>query len=176
MAITARDEEKTKEELIEEIKILRRRVAELESQQLSRTLASEKALDELRGSETLLVVDDNEIFRKFILHTLNLLGYKTLEAENAGDAIRLIQANSDAIDLILTDIVMPDMSGKELAEQLEPYRSNMKLIYMSGYAEDMVVHKDVFQVIDDGASFLKKPFSPIELAEKIKHELATAKI
>lgn len=173
MANTAKYERLTKKELIEEILVLQKRVAELESQQLSHTLANEKALDELRGSETLLVVDDNEIFRKFILHTLNLLGYKTLEAENADDAIRLIHDNEGAIDLILTDIVMPDMTGKELAEQLKPYLSNVKLVYMSGYAEDMVVHKDVFQVMDDGARFLKKPFSPIELAETIKHELAT---
>ena len=174
MATMANDEKKTKKELIAELQVLRKRVADLESQQFPHTLANEKALDELRGNETLLVVDDNEIFRKFILHTLNLLGYVTLEAENASEAIQLIQDHEGAIDLILTDIVMPDMSGKELVEQLKPYESDIKLIYMSGYAEDMVVHKDVFQVIDDGASFLKKPFSPIELAKKIKHELTVA--
>ena len=67
---------------------------------------------------------------------------------------------------------MPEISGKELAESLQSDRPKMKFVFMSGYAEDIVVHKDVFSVIDTGSSFLKKPFSPIELAEKIKHELS----
>lgn len=165
------DERKTKTELLQEIKVLKKRIAELEVENLKFTMKDVTALDDLRGEETILVVDDNDLFRKFIVNTLNLLGYHTFDAENASSALKIIEDNNNCIDLIVTDIVMPDMSGRELASHLKPYKPKIKIIFMSGYAEDVVVHKEVYSVMHDGASFLKKPFSPMELAEKIKRAL-----
>jgi len=169
-----KDEKKTKKELIEELQYLRKRLSELEAGQIKDTMRNEKNLDQLRGNETILVVDDNDLFRKFIVHTLNLLGYHTFEAESSKKAIEIIEKKHSHIDLMLTDIVMPDMSGRELAEHLKTFRPKIKMIFMSGYAEDIVVHREVFTIIDKGSSFLKKPFSPFELAEKIKHKLTEA--
>ena len=125
----------------------------------------------LFGSETILVVEDEDMLREIICPTLKRYGYTVLEARHGGEALLLCERHPGPIRLLLTDVVMPQMSGRELSERLAPLRPEMKVLYMSGYTENAVVHHGV---VDSAVSFIQKPFSLKILVEKIRKILDEA--
>jgi PAS domain S-box-containing protein len=122
----------------------------------------------LRGSETILVVEDDDMVRQLIVDALGLYGYKILPASNGGEALLLCERHREPIQLMLTDVVMPHMSGRELAERLAPLHPEMKVLYMSGYTEEIVGPRGVLQ---KGALFIQKPFTPTILVRKVRQVL-----
>jgi PAS domain S-box-containing protein len=121
-----------------------------------------------QGSETILVVEDNEAVRSLVCRTLRLHGYQVIEAVGGTDALRLSEQSQDAIYLMLTDVVMPQMSGPELAARLMATRPSMKVLYMSGFTDDVIVHPGN---LDSEVSFIQKPFTPGALAQKVREIL-----
>ena len=115
----------------------------------------------LGGSGTVLIVEDDDSLRKLARTVLKQRGYKVLEAENGDDALRVSKEHDGSIHLLITDVVMPKMGGREVAEQLQPLYPQMKVIYMSGYTDNAIVHHGI---LADGLNFLEKPFSPGALA------------
>ncbi|MFN2577493.1 MAG: PAS domain S-box protein [Pyrinomonadaceae bacterium] len=120
-----------------------------------------------KGSETILLVEDEDMLRKLGRQTLKGHGYCILEAANGGEAIALA-ANEGRIDLLLTDVIMPGMNGREVAIGLLKTRPSLRVLFMSGYTDDAIVHHGV---LDESANFIQKPFSPDELARKVRQVL-----
>jgi PAS domain S-box-containing protein len=121
------------------------------------------------GMETVLLVEDEPLVRRLAARVLRDQGYTVLEASNGEDALRLAHEHAaDEIHLLLTDVVMPRMSGREVAEHLVKVRPRMIVLYTSGYTEDAIVHHGV---MDDGVAFLQKPFKPDDLARKVRQVL-----
>jgi CheY-like chemotaxis protein len=120
------------------------------------------------GSETILIVEDEAGLRKLARRALQQYGYMILEAENGEEALRVSEAHEGPIQLMITDVVMPMMNGRELAEKLQPLYPHMKVIYMSGYTDNTIVHHGV---LEPGLNFLEKPFSPDGLARKVREVL-----
>jgi PAS domain S-box-containing protein len=123
----------------------------------------------LVGTETVLLVEDEEIVRDMTKEILEGSGYRVLEAKHGHEALIIAEQHHGPIHLMLSDVVMPQMSGRELAEQLSPVRREMKVLYMSGYTDDAIVHHGV---LDEGTAFIEKPFTPNGLVRKIKEVLA----
>ncbi len=123
---------------------------------------------ELGGSETVLIVEDDDSLRKLARTVLKQRGYSVLEAENGEEALKVSEAHDGLIDLLITDVVMPKISGKETAKRLQPLYPQMKVIYMSGYTDDAIMHHGV---LAPGLNFLEKPFSPESLARKVREVL-----
>jgi PAS domain S-box-containing protein len=119
--------------------------------------------------EVILVVEDEAAVRRFSVDALNELGYHVLEAEGAVAALRLVDSHPE-ITLLFTDIVMPDMNGRKLAEEALRRRPDLKILYTSGYTRDAVVHNGV---IDPGVELIGKPFTIEQLATKIRSVLET---
>ena len=122
----------------------------------------------LGGSETVLIVEDDDSLRRLSQRTLQQHGYRVLEAENGEDALRVSEAHDGSIDLLITDVVMPKMGGKETAEGLQPLYPQMKVIYMSGYTDNAIARHGV---LAPGLNFLEKPFSLEALARKVREVL-----
>ena len=120
------------------------------------------------GVETVLLVEDEEVVREMAMEILRECGYHVLQAEDGPDALHLARQHPGEIHLMLTDVVMPRMSGRELAEQLTPLRPDMRVLYMSGYTDDAIVHHGV---LDEGTAFIGKPFSMQALARKVRETL-----
>ena len=121
-----------------------------------------------RGGETILLVEDEEIVRKLTTAILKEHGYKVIDAENGMKALEILGQTREEIDLLITDVIMPAMSGRELADQAKSLRPNMNLLFISGYTDDAIVHHGV---LDEGTPFLEKPFSPDTLARKVREIL-----
>jgi two-component system, cell cycle sensor histidine kinase and response regulator CckA len=121
-----------------------------------------------RGSETILVVEDQDEVRRLAISILKRNGYRVVEAANGADALSLADTCTDPIDLLITDVVMPGMTGRELATRLSASRERLKVLYMSGYAADVIAKQGV---IDAGMAYLPKPFAPAELAAKVREVL-----
>ncbi|MCK9377164.1 MAG: PAS domain S-box protein [Syntrophobacterales bacterium] len=121
--------------------------------------------ERLRGSETILLVEDEDVLRTLLGKFLRLCGYTVLEARHGGEALLLCERYQGKIHLMVTDVVMPQMSGRELADRLLPLHPEMKVLFMSGYTEDAVVHHGVAYL---SMPFLQKPFKPIQLVQKIQ--------
>ncbi len=117
------------------------------------------------GRETILVVEDQEPVRVFAVAVLREYGYRVIQAENAAEALRLCERESGRIHLVLTDVVMPDLSGRGLVEKLAALRPGIKVLFMSGYTDKVVIYHGV---LEEGVEFIEKPFSPEELAGKIR--------
>ena len=116
------------------------------------------------GSGTVLLVEDEAGVRHLARDVLSRYGYRVLEAANGGEALRLAAAHDGPIDLLLTDVVMPGMSGAELAEQFRTVRPAARVLYASGYADDAVIRHGV----TDGVPFLQKPFEPDDLVRRVR--------
>jgi len=125
-------------------------------------------MDEFKGTETVLIVEDDDKLRNLGVKILELRGYRILEAENGEQALRISEAHDGSIDLLLTDVVMPVMDGRELAERLQLRRPEIKVIYMSGYTDNSIVHHGV---LAPGLNFIEKPFTLEGLARKVREVL-----
>jgi two-component system cell cycle sensor histidine kinase/response regulator CckA len=121
-----------------------------------------------RGSETILVVEDEPVLRKMIVDFLESSGYKVLSAESASEAVGHVQLFPGTIDLVLSDIVMPDMNGADLARFLCALRPELRVLYMSGYSDGALGDKFV---LPKDVAFLQKPFSRMKLAHKLREIL-----
>ena len=120
------------------------------------------------ASETILVVEDEKAVRDLTVRMLERLGYKLLTAASGAEAIEISRAHTGPIDLLLTDVVMPNMSGRQVADALAPSRPGMKVLYLSGYTENTVIHHGV---LDANVDFLPKPFSREILGKKLREIL-----
>jgi CheY-like chemotaxis protein len=123
---------------------------------------------ELRGTETILLVEDTDAIRGIAHRTLTRYGYTVLVARNGPEALSVHEQYTAKIHLLLTDMMMPEMTGRELATRLRPERKDMKLLFMSGYTEGAVLGA---AEAGSGASFLGKPFTPEDLARRVKEVL-----
>jgi PAS domain S-box-containing protein len=121
-----------------------------------------------RGTETVLLVEDEESVRRLGRTLLERCGYRVLQAPDAATAETMAASEAGPIDLLLTDVVMPGASGPELFSRLSRVRPQMKVLYMSGYADDAIVHRGV---LDPGVAFLQKPFSALTLTRKVREVL-----
>ena len=132
------------------------------------TESSVAASDVLRGTETILIVEDEDRLRELIREILEMEGYTVFAASNGHEALSICEQQEGTIDLLITDVVMPEMSGRELAESLEHKRSEVKVLFMSGYTDDAVVRHGVLKA---SSFFLQKPFTPDALARKVREML-----
>jgi len=121
-----------------------------------------------RGRETVLLVEDAKRVRQVVREILEMNGYEVLEARHGAEALKLSARHQGPIHLMLTDVVMPEMSGRELAQRLMPLRPDMRVLYMSGYTDDAIVRHGV---LDSGIAFIAKPFTPDGLAAKVRDVL-----
>ena len=129
---------------------------------------TERRRTSARGAETILLVEDEKAVRMMIRKTLQSKGYTVLEAQHGQEALDICEHYSRPIHLMVTDVVMPQMSGKELAEQLAPNRPEMKILYMSGYPDNSIVQHGV---LEPGTEFLQKPFTLNTLEAKVREIL-----
>ncbi len=120
------------------------------------------------GTETILVVEDEEVLLDLARALLELLGYRVLPAGTASEALRLVHEHGSAIDLLLTDVIMPEMNGKELADRVRHLQPAIRLMFMSGYTADVLAPHGVF---DDDTHFIPKPFRFPELAARVREVL-----
>jgi PAS domain S-box-containing protein len=125
--------------------------------------ARASAVPVMGGKETVLVVEDQAEVRKFAVAVLKSYGYRTIPAESAGEA--LVQCERESIDLVLTDVVMPQVNGRELADRLLALQPGLKVLFMSGYADNVIAHHGV---LETSGQFIQKPFTPEDLARKIR--------
>jgi two-component system, cell cycle sensor histidine kinase and response regulator CckA len=123
-----------------------------------------------RGVETILLVEDEKGVRAMIRHILKQEGYTVLEAGNSQEAFQHADQHKDAIHLMVTDVVMPGMGGREVAERIKSSRPDMKVLFVSGYTGDAIAHHGV---LDKGVNFLEKPFTAEGLTSKVRGVLDT---
>jgi PAS domain S-box-containing protein len=121
-----------------------------------------------RGTETVLVVEDELALRKLARDILCHAGYKVVEAANGGEALLACERHPAEIALMITDLIMPGMSGRELADRLAPLRPGMKVLFMSGYTSHAVLNTGV---LESGVQFIQKPFTPSMLTDKVRQIL-----
>jgi len=120
-----------------------------------------------KGSEVILVVEDEDAVRKLARRILETSGYVVLEARNGREGLAVCQAHQGPIHLLVTDVVMPELGGRELAQGALKLRPGMKVVFLSGHTQDIVLKEGV----QKGTAFLRKPFSPVELTQKVRKTL-----
>jgi CheY-like chemotaxis protein len=123
-----------------------------------------------RGSETILIVEDDAALLRVTVRCLVEVGYAILAARSPAEAIQISESQPGPIHLMVTDVIMPGMSGAQLASHLSALRPEMKVLYVSGYTDHNIVHDGV---LEPGLAFLQKPFSPKTLARKVSELLTT---
>jgi CheY-like chemotaxis protein len=129
----------------------------------------EATADPLRGAETILVAEDKEDVREYTREALEMYGYRVLLARNGVEALEIEHSFENCIDLLITDMIMPEMDGGELVRQMCQRRPNVKAIYASGYVDTSSASNGMMRL---GTSFLQKPFTPKVLAAKVREVLA----
>lgn len=122
------------------------------------------------GDETVLLVEDDQQVRTLAGTVLTRNGYVVIEASDAEEAFRVAAQHAGPLHLLLTDVVMPGMSGRVLAERLSKQYPELNVLYMSGYTDDAIVHHGV---LTPGVAFLQKPFTPTTLARAVREVLDT---
>lgn len=125
--------------------------------------------DQIHGSETILVVEDEEQVRELVIEMLETYGYNVLSADNGLKAIDVYNTHRDSIRLILTDVVMPEMGGKKLIDSLENFKEGTQIIFMSGYTDNAI---DDQGILAPNIEFIQKPFSPLDLLKKVRTVLS----
>jgi PAS domain S-box-containing protein len=135
---------------------------------LEKVAKSERLPVSLRGAGTILLVEDEEAVRDLVRESLQQNGYTVLEAKDGTEALQISKRYKGPIHLLLTDVIMPGMNGRELAQGLASSHPDMKVLYMSGYTENAVVHDGV---LDSGMALLQKPFTRDQLAKRVREVL-----
>jgi len=125
------------------------------------------------GGETVLVIEDEENVRATTVMILEDFDYHVLEAGNGEEAIEIFKEKGDSIDMLITDVVMPGINGKELAKRLLKIRPELKILYVSGYTDNVIAHHGV---LESGANFLQKPFTMNSLNQKVREILDEGKV
>ena len=120
------------------------------------------------GSETLLLVEDDAAVRTLSRGVLEMSGYTVLEANVGREALRICERHSGPIQMVITDVVMPEIGGRMLVEQISALRPGIKVLYVSVYTDDTVIRHGV---LEEGTAFLQKPFTPVALANKVRDVL-----
>ncbi len=138
----------------------------MESAQAQAERAEEQRV--VGGTETILLTEDDAAVRQMAARILRGLGYTVLEAANGAEALQAARKHGGRIDLLITDVVMPRMNGRELAQRLAEICPDVKTLYVSGYTENAIAHN---HILDDGAHFLQKPFARRALAQKVRQVL-----
>lgn len=134
-------------------------------------LKTESAVVELApsgGSETILLVEDDDVVRGLARKILEQSGYKVVAASRGAEAISLCQERTESIDLLLTDVVMPETSGKEVADRMSELLPGLRVLFMSGYTDEAIVHHGV---LDSNVEFIQKPFTPAALVKRVREVL-----
>jgi len=140
----------------------------LVTEKLEQNSVEDKQKNVQKGSETILVVEDEFLVRELVCDTLRNNGFTVIEATNGREAIEIFNKNQSDIDLVLTDVIMPEMSGRKLIEILMEKYPDLKALYMSGYTDDAIIKHGV---LEPGMSYIQKPFSPRALIEKLQEVL-----
>jgi signal transduction histidine kinase len=142
------------------------------TEQVPCALPRPHCVENARGTETVLLVEDDACVRRLAREVLRADGYTVLEAGNGKEALRIGERYAGPIHLLLTDTIMPEMNGRELSERLLTLRPEMNVLYVSGYAEDVIAHHGV---LDPGIAFLPKPLTPAALLRKMREVLDQVK-
>lgn len=130
------------------------------------TIKKNETWDELpKGTETVLVVEDERMVRNIAVKILTRQGYKVIQAEDGPSALHMVSVDNLKIDLLMTDIIMPNMNGRQLAEKLHVDYPGLKVLYTSGYTENVIAHHGV---LEEGVNFIGKPYTPQGLAKKVR--------
>jgi CheY-like chemotaxis protein len=132
------------------------------------TLEEPRPSPDVHGTETVLVVEDEDQVRALAARTLRSFGYTVLEATDGGAALRLCEQRGQTIDLLLTDVIMPTVGGRELVDRAASLQPEMKVLFMSGYTDDAIAHHGV---LEPGAALLQKPFTPASLGRSVREIL-----
>jgi len=127
---------------------------------------------ELIGHETILVVEDQPEVNSVVHNALSRHGYRVLMATNGNEAVDIAMAHGDRIDLLITDVVMPGLSARELAERFRRQHPGGRVLYMSGYTDDSVVQRGI---IEQSVEFIQKPFTPATLLRRVREVLKFGK-
>jgi CheY-like chemotaxis protein len=125
----------------------------------------------LRGHETVLLAEDEEQVRQTTRTILEMDGYRVLEASGGSEALAIFKQHEGRIDLAITDVIMPQMSGQELAQNLKALCPDIKVLYVSGYTDDAIVRHGL---LDEEIAFIQKPFTPEALSRKVREVLDAA--
>jgi two-component system, cell cycle sensor histidine kinase and response regulator CckA len=131
-------------------------------------VASESARDITRGTETILIVEDDTAVRALAVRTLRARGYTVLEARDGAEALRLVNERPGSLDLLITDVVLPSLTGPELARQLRQQQDRLRVLFMSGFPGVAVLGNGE---LAEGSAFLSKVFTPEVLAQKVRELL-----
>jgi two-component system cell cycle sensor histidine kinase/response regulator CckA len=135
------------------------------------TVLHSDALPKLEGRETILLAEDEDVVRNLAREVLESYGYTVIAARNGEDAISVCDDHNGSIDLLVSDVVMPGMGGRELRDELVPKHQGMKVLFMSGYTDDAIVR---YGVLESKVPFIQKPFTPDGLAAKVREVLDNA--
>ena len=131
----------------------------------------EAAPEMLAGTETILVVEDSPSLRELFRHSLRASGYTVLEAGTGDEALQIVDTHPGPIHILVTDVIMPGMGGRELATRFKEKRPQSRVLYVSGYPDETIARRGV---IDSGVTLLLKPFGPVEFIRKVREELDQA--